>query len=267
MNEDRAYFILELKKGANSAQIKTAYKRLIKQYHPDNFYNDPQKRKFAEEKTREIIEAYKYLINKQNNYESSKSDSSEHNSSKDKNEDKTYDHSKSNTGSYNSKNDNTYSQQTATRYGYSLYNGKSIFSFISGILSVFFTIISYLVFQIPITESVATQIIAIIVFFIISPIIVISYFIGRKHGNDHRKAAVYTFILSFFLFGLVPVLKLIVVSIILLPFPVLSIIYGIRGLVNFKYTNSGLWTGVIGLNMGTLSFIFFILHFAVGLTL
>ena len=55
------YEILELKKGANKDDVKRAYKKLAKQYHPDQ-YDDNPLRILAEDKMREINEAYDYLM-------------------------------------------------------------------------------------------------------------------------------------------------------------------------------------------------------------
>lgn len=55
------YEILELKKGANKDDVKRAYKKLAKQYHPDQ-YDDNPLRVLAEDKMREINEAYDHLM-------------------------------------------------------------------------------------------------------------------------------------------------------------------------------------------------------------
>ncbi|MBC7920524.1 MAG: DnaJ domain-containing protein [Ferruginibacter sp.] len=58
------YTSLELKQDASFAEIKAAYKRLVKTYHPDKYANDEQKRKYAEQVTQKLNEAYAYLENK-----------------------------------------------------------------------------------------------------------------------------------------------------------------------------------------------------------
>lgn len=55
------YEVLGLRKGASKEDIKNAYKHLAKQYHPDQYDNNPL-RDLAEEKMREINEAYDYLM-------------------------------------------------------------------------------------------------------------------------------------------------------------------------------------------------------------
>ncbi|CAM2748079.1 DnaJ domain-containing protein [Hathewaya histolytica] len=55
------YEVLEVRKGSSKDEIKNAYKRLAKQYHPDQFDNNPL-RDLAEERMREINEAYDYLM-------------------------------------------------------------------------------------------------------------------------------------------------------------------------------------------------------------
>ena len=57
------YEILEIKLSASQNEIKQAYKRLAKKWHPDGFFNEPQRQLQAQEKCRKIIEAYKKLSN------------------------------------------------------------------------------------------------------------------------------------------------------------------------------------------------------------
>lgn len=61
MDIQEALRILELKPGATSAQIKTAYRRFCKVWHPDRF-SEPEMKEFAERKQREVNEAYATLI-------------------------------------------------------------------------------------------------------------------------------------------------------------------------------------------------------------
>ena len=54
------YDILGLKKNASQKEIKEAYKKLIKKYHPDLYQGD---KTFAEKKTQSINVAYDILSN------------------------------------------------------------------------------------------------------------------------------------------------------------------------------------------------------------
>jgi len=54
----RWYRTLELEPGADLPAVRKAYRRLLKQYHPDKFAKDPDKYKAATEVTRNITEAY-----------------------------------------------------------------------------------------------------------------------------------------------------------------------------------------------------------------
>ena len=62
--EKKYYKVLELEYGADFKEIKKAYKRLLKKYHPDLFQNKPEKLKSAQEVTRQINEAYTYFERK-----------------------------------------------------------------------------------------------------------------------------------------------------------------------------------------------------------
>ncbi|MGN0660070.1 MAG: J domain-containing protein [Emergencia sp.] len=55
------YEVLGLKPGASEAEIKAAYKELVKKYHPDKYQNNPLA-DLAEEKMQEINEAYDALM-------------------------------------------------------------------------------------------------------------------------------------------------------------------------------------------------------------
>ena len=55
------YEVLGLKPGATQEEIKTAYRELVKKYHPDRYQNNPLS-DLAEEKMREINEAYETLM-------------------------------------------------------------------------------------------------------------------------------------------------------------------------------------------------------------
>ena len=54
------YEILGIRKTASTDEIKTAYKKLVKKYHPDVYPGD---KTYAEKKTKEINEAYDVLSN------------------------------------------------------------------------------------------------------------------------------------------------------------------------------------------------------------
>jgi DnaJ-domain-containing protein 1 len=54
----RWYRTLELEPGADLDTVRKAYRRLLKQYHPDKFAKDPEKYKAATEVTRNITTAY-----------------------------------------------------------------------------------------------------------------------------------------------------------------------------------------------------------------
>ena len=61
-NPDRAYKILEIEKTATSAEIKKAYRTMVKKYHPDKLQHmDEVYRNGAEEKFRKVQEAYEQL--------------------------------------------------------------------------------------------------------------------------------------------------------------------------------------------------------------
>ncbi len=55
------YEILGISENASEEDIKTAYRELVKKYHPDKYQNNPLA-DLAEEKLREVNEAYDFLI-------------------------------------------------------------------------------------------------------------------------------------------------------------------------------------------------------------
>ena len=55
------YANLELPYGANLEAVKTAWKRLMKQYHPDRHAQDPAKREVANALCAQLTQAYKEL--------------------------------------------------------------------------------------------------------------------------------------------------------------------------------------------------------------
>lgn len=64
-NTDNAYKILEVAPDSSEDQIKSAYRNMVKKYHPDKLLGqDPAMIKGAEEKFREVQKAYETLMNK-----------------------------------------------------------------------------------------------------------------------------------------------------------------------------------------------------------
>src|SRR5918997_733095 len=61
MNEERFYETLGLRPGATRDELKTAYRDMAKVWHPDRFAHDPRLQQMAQEKLKEINEAYKQL--------------------------------------------------------------------------------------------------------------------------------------------------------------------------------------------------------------
>jgi len=58
---DRYYEILELKSGASLEELKRAYRDLVRVWHPDRFSHDTRLQQKAQEKLKEINEAYETL--------------------------------------------------------------------------------------------------------------------------------------------------------------------------------------------------------------
>lgn len=77
------YEVLGVKPGASQEEIKVAYRKLVKQYHPDQYGDNPLKN-LAQEKLTEINKAYDMLKNgggsTGNNYSSSNNYNSSYNS-------------------------------------------------------------------------------------------------------------------------------------------------------------------------------------------
>lgn len=61
------YEVLGIRPGASEAEIKRAYKELVRKYHPDQYKDNPLS-SLAEEKLKEINEAYDYLMRNKGNY-------------------------------------------------------------------------------------------------------------------------------------------------------------------------------------------------------
>ncbi len=58
----RWYANLELEPGASRDEVETAYRRLLKKYHPSRHRNDPKKRAAAEELSESLTKAYQGLL-------------------------------------------------------------------------------------------------------------------------------------------------------------------------------------------------------------
>ncbi|MGK7933702.1 MAG: DnaJ domain-containing protein [Microcystaceae cyanobacterium] len=58
---EQSYSILGLTSQASAEEIKQAYRKLAKTWHPDRFNHDSQQMKQAEAKFKEIAAAYEYL--------------------------------------------------------------------------------------------------------------------------------------------------------------------------------------------------------------
>ena len=58
---ERYYANLELPYGADLGQVRAAWKRMMRAYHPDLHSQDPNKRQLANELTARLTEAYEEL--------------------------------------------------------------------------------------------------------------------------------------------------------------------------------------------------------------
>lgn len=61
---DWAYEVLGVKPGVSDRELKTAHRDLAKVWHPDRFGHDPRLQQKAQEKLKEINEAYEQLISR-----------------------------------------------------------------------------------------------------------------------------------------------------------------------------------------------------------
>jgi curved DNA-binding protein CbpA len=57
------YLTLGLEPGASLREVKAAYRALVKKWHPDQFHHDPHLQQLAEDKLKEINQAYTTLLN------------------------------------------------------------------------------------------------------------------------------------------------------------------------------------------------------------
>jgi hypothetical protein len=61
LDADKAYELLGVKPGVSNRELKAAHRDLAKVWHPDRFLHDPPLREKAQEKLKEINEAYELL--------------------------------------------------------------------------------------------------------------------------------------------------------------------------------------------------------------
>jgi molecular chaperone DnaJ len=73
------YEVLGINRTASKDEVKKAYRELAKKYHPDRYANNPLN-DLAEEKFREIQEAYEVIMNGSNNYSNGSYNSSSNSS-------------------------------------------------------------------------------------------------------------------------------------------------------------------------------------------
>lgn len=62
MTTDKAYELLGVKPGVSNRELKAVHRDLAKVWHPDRFLHDPRLQEKAQEKLKEINEAYELLI-------------------------------------------------------------------------------------------------------------------------------------------------------------------------------------------------------------
>jgi DnaJ-class molecular chaperone len=54
--------LFDINQDADLAKLKSIYRNLMKEWHPDKFVNDEEGRTQAEHKSKQIIEAYHFLV-------------------------------------------------------------------------------------------------------------------------------------------------------------------------------------------------------------
>lgn len=69
-NLDKYYLILDLPQNSTREEIKNAYRKLARKWHPDNFIGNLTQQNLASEKFIKISEAYHILINENENFKS-----------------------------------------------------------------------------------------------------------------------------------------------------------------------------------------------------
>ena len=54
--------LLNITPNADLTELKTTYRKLIKEWHPDKYTGDDERKAEAEHKSKSIIEAYHFLL-------------------------------------------------------------------------------------------------------------------------------------------------------------------------------------------------------------
>ncbi|MHB8346117.1 MAG: J domain-containing protein [Acidiferrobacterales bacterium] len=72
------YHTLEAEPGCSWTQLRNSYRRLVRMWHPDRFYQEPERRSLAEEKIKEINRAYQALSGYRDRHGSLPVDDSRH---------------------------------------------------------------------------------------------------------------------------------------------------------------------------------------------
>ncbi len=272
------YKTLRIGKDVSMEEIKEAYRNMIKLYHPDRYVNTPEMKKIAEEKTREIIEAYHYLTEHfEDNPFRTGTYTPENESTASTSYDQTYNHSygqshnESQNYTYRSTNEEAksrnYRESAQTHENTRPFNGQAIAAFVFGMISIFLMLLSPVFFSMPLTTEAARSFLMGIICYVILPILVIIFFIGIKRKENYAGTLIAMFFSSFLLLLLAPVLKLILVSAILLTAPIFSIIYGMKGWSEGRWLGKGMDLSTIGFFSGVAAFVLFVMHFALGVTL
>ncbi|MBF0346017.1 MAG: DnaJ domain-containing protein [Nitrospirae bacterium] len=136
---EKYYDILGLKPGATEAEIKQAYKDLISVWHPDRFGHNPRLQKQAEEKTKEIIIAYREIIKHLKEQVSNKSSNQNKEQDTHKNTQSSYERQEANRAKdYQNKKSEDIDIQKSRGIGFFSHNILRAFSFmIDGVISIF----------------------------------------------------------------------------------------------------------------------------------